>query len=73
VNLGRIALEFYILFQHHTTLEILRSPEQQQAVPEDLWTASGNGWHFSKYLGASTVVLGLDCRNERNQGRVSKD
>lgn len=65
-NIGRIAYQFYLLFQHHTTLDILRQ------VPDDrdLFTITGTGWHFIKYLGPTIAVVGVDNRSERNQHQV---
>jgi PhoD related phosphatase len=65
-NIGRIATEMYLLFQHHTTLEILRNV----STDTDLFTITGQGWHFVKYLGPAVVVVGPDCRSERSQSRV---
>lgn len=56
----------YLLFQHHTTLEILRNV----STDTDLFTITGSGWHFVKYLGPAVVVVGPDCRSERNQRQV---
>jgi len=65
-NIGRIAVEMYLLFQHHTTIEILRNVNSDL----DLFTVTGTGWHFVKYLGPAVVVVGPDCRSERTQARV---
>lgn len=65
-NIGRIAIEMYLLFQHHTTVEMLRNVNSDQ----DLFTITGTGWHFVKYLGPAVVVVGPDLRSERNQRRV---
>lgn len=65
-NIGRIAIEMYLLFQHHTTIEMLRNVNSDQ----DLFTITGTGWHFVKYLGPAVVVVGPDLRSERNQQRV---
>lgn len=65
-NIGRIAIEMYLLFQHHTTIEILRNVNHDL----DLFTITGTGWHFVKYLGPSVVIVGPDLRSERNQNRV---
>ncbi|TPX14166.1 uncharacterized protein E0L32_000560 [Thyridium curvatum] len=65
-NIGRVAIEMYLLFQHHTTVEILRNVSSDL----DLFTITGNGWHFVKYLGPAVVVVGPDCRSERTQARV---
>jgi hypothetical protein len=35
------------IFQHHTTLDILRNVSNDM----DLFTITGTGWHFVKYLG----------------------
>lgn len=65
-NIGRIGVEMYLLFQHHTTLEILRNVSGDQ----DLFTITGTGWHFIKYLGPAVVVVGPDTRSERNPHHV---
>ncbi|KZF26860.1 hypothetical protein L228DRAFT_265215 [Xylona heveae TC161] len=65
-NIGRIGIEMYLLFQHHTTLEILRNVSDDV----DLFTITGTGWHFVKYLGPALVVVGPDCRSERNPHQV---
>jgi hypothetical protein len=65
-NIGRIALDNYLLFQHHTTLEILRNISSDM----DLFTVTGTGWHFVKYLGPAIVVVGPDLRSERTKSRV---
>ena len=56
----------YLLFQHHTTLDMLRTVTNDL----DLFTVTGHGWHFVKYLGPAVVVVGPDCRSERNLTRV---
>ncbi|PBP27208.1 WW domain-containing protein [Diplocarpon rosae] len=65
-NIGRIGIQMYLLFQHHTTLEILRNVNSDV----DIFTITGSGWHFVKYLGPAVVVIGPDCRSERNQRQV---
>lgn len=65
-NIGRIGIEMYLLFQHHTTLEILRNV----STDTDLFTLTGTGWHFVKYLGPAIAVVGMDCRSERNPHQV---
>jgi hypothetical protein len=65
-NIGRVGIEMYLLFQHHTTLEILRNVSSDT----DLFTITGSGWHFVKYLGPAVVVVGPDCRSERTQRQV---
>ena len=65
-NIGRIGIEMYLLFQHHTTPEILRNVR----TDHDLFTITGQGWHFVKYLGPAVVVVGPDCRSERTQRQV---
>ncbi|KAF7938033.1 hypothetical protein BELL_0011g00190 [Botrytis elliptica] len=65
-NIGRIGIEMYLLFQHHTTVDILRNV----STDIDLFTITGTGWHFVKYLGPSVVVVGPDCRSERTQRQV---
>ena len=56
-NIGRIGIEMYLLFQHHTTVEILRNVSGDM----DLFTITGTGWHFIKYLGPNVAVVGPDC------------
>lgn len=65
-NIGRLGIEMYLLFQHHTTLEILRNVGNDM----DLFTITGTGWHFIKYLGPCVTVVGPDCRSERNPHQV---
>ncbi|CZT47918.1 related to WW domain protein [Rhynchosporium secalis] len=65
-NIGRVGIEMYLLFQHHTTLEILRNVNSDI----DLFTITGSGWHFVKFLGPAVVVVGPDCRSERNHRQV---
>ena len=65
-NVGRIAIDTYLLFQHHTTLELLRNVSNDF----DIFTITGTGWHFVKYLGPAVAVVGPDCRSERNQNQV---
>ncbi|KAH5698660.1 hypothetical protein HBI44_079690 [Parastagonospora nodorum] len=65
-NIGRLGIEMYLLFQHHTTLEILRNVSNDM----DLFTVTGTGWHFIKYLGPCVTVVGPDCRSERNPHQV---
>lgn len=65
-NIGRVGIEMYLLFQHHTTLEILRNVNNDT----DLFTVTGTGWHFVKYLGPAVVVVGPDGRSERTQRQV---
>lgn len=65
-NIGRIAIEMYLLFQHHTTTEVMRNC----STDRDLFTITGTGWHFVKYLGPAIAVVGPDCRSERTRSRV---
>ena len=65
-NIGRIGIEMYLLFQHHTTLEILRNV----STDVDLFTITGTGWHFVKFLGPAVAVIGPDTRSERNPHQV---
>jgi len=65
-NIGRVGMHWYLLFQHHTTLDILHS----QTDENDLFTITGTGWHFIKYMGPTVAVVGLDTRSERNQHQV---
>lgn len=65
-NIGRIGVEMYLLFQHHTTVSILRGITNDF----DLFTITGAGWHFIKYLGPAVVAIGPDCRSERNPAQV---
>ncbi|KAL2016411.1 hypothetical protein VTK56DRAFT_3532 [Thermocarpiscus australiensis] len=65
-GIGRIAVEMYLLFQHHTTVEMLRNVSSDM----DLFTITGSGWHFVKYLGPAVVAVGPDCRSERTRTRV---
>ncbi|KAK9461170.1 uncharacterized protein V1516DRAFT_342463 [Lipomyces oligophaga] len=63
LNIGRIAFEFYMLFQHHTTVDMLKTNPD----PRDLFTATGTGWHFIRFMGPTCVVVGPDTRAERQQ------
>lgn len=65
-NLGRLGVDMYLLFQHHTTHEILRAVSNDI----DLFTITGTGWHFVKYLGPSVVLVGPDTRSERSAAQV---
>lgn len=65
-NIGRIAIDMYLLFQHHTTLEVLRNVSHDL----DLFTITGQGWHFVKFLGPALVLVGADLRSERTHNRV---
>ncbi|KAK2601708.1 hypothetical protein QQS21_004696 [Conoideocrella luteorostrata] len=65
-NIGRIAMDMYLLFQHHTTVEMMRNV----STDRDIFTITGTGWHFVKYLGPAIAVVGPDCRSERTQARV---
>ncbi|KIX93365.1 uncharacterized protein Z520_11008 [Fonsecaea multimorphosa CBS 102226] len=65
-NIGRIGIEMYLLFQHHTTLELLRNVSDDR----DLFTITGTGWHFVKYLGPAVAVVGPDTRSERTLHQV---
>lgn len=65
-NIGRIGIDMYLLFQHHTTHEILRNVNNDL----DLFTITGSGWHFLKYLGPAVVVVGPDTRSERTHNQV---
>jgi len=56
----------YLLFQHHTTQEILQNVTNDL----DLFTITGTGWHFLKYLGPAVVVVGPDTRSERTNTQV---
>ena len=61
-NIGRIAIEMYLLFQHHTTLEMLRNVNSDL----DLFTVTGTGWHFVKYLGPC-------CRGGRTRPAIREE
>lgn len=65
-NIGRVATDLYLLFQHHTTSEMMRNV----STDNDLFTVTGTGWHFVKYLGPAVAVVGPDCRSERSQSKV---
>ena len=64
--IGRIGGDMFLLFQHHTTHEILRNVNNDV----DLFTITGTGWHFVKYLGPALVLVGPDTRSERNANQV---
>lgn len=59
-------MHWYLLFQQHTTLDILHSNTDES----DLFTITGTGWHFIKYMGPTVAVIGIDTRSERNQHQV---
>lgn len=65
-NVGRIAIDMFLLFQHHTTHEILRNSSSDL----DIFTSTGHGWQFIKYLGPAVVIVGPDTRSERTPIRV---
>jgi len=65
-NIGRIAIDTYLLFAHHTTLELLRNVSSDT----DIFTITGTGWHYLKYFGPAVAVVGPDCRSERNPHQV---
>ncbi|KAK4552989.1 hypothetical protein LTR86_009913 [Recurvomyces mirabilis] len=65
-GLGRLGIEMYLLFQHHTTHEILRAVNNDI----DLFTITGTGWHFIKHFGPSVVLVGPDTRSERGTAQV---
>lgn len=65
-NIGRIATQMYLLFQHHTTVDLMRNVR----TDHDIFTITGSGWHFVKYMGPAMAVVGTDCRSERTQARV---
>lgn len=65
-GIGRVALEFYLLFQHHTTQQWIH----QHPDPNDLVMATQAGWSFIKYFGPTTAIFGLDTRSERDKRQV---
>jgi hypothetical protein len=65
-NIGRIGIDMYLLFQHHTTPDILRNVRDDS----DMFTVTGTGWHYIKYLGPAVVVVGPDTRSERTPSQV---
>lgn len=65
-GIGKVAFEFYLLFQHHTTQQWM----SQHPDPNDLVSATGIGWSFVKYFGPTTAILGLDTRSERDKHRI---
>jgi hypothetical protein len=65
-GIGRIGIDMFLLFQHHTTHEILRNV----STDIDLFTITGKGWHFLKYFGPAVVLCGPDTRSERSQTQV---
>jgi hypothetical protein len=66
-NIGRIGIEMFLLFQHHTTHDFLLRMSHDDM---DLFTITGTGWHFIKYLGPAVVVVGPDTRSERTLTQV---
>lgn len=65
-NIGRIGIDMYLLFQHHTTLDLLRNVHDDM----DLFTITGTGWHYIKFLGPAVVVVAPDTRSERTMHQV---
>jgi hypothetical protein len=65
-NIGRVGIDMYLLFQHHTTPDILRNVRDDS----DLFTVTGQGWHYIKFLGPAVVVVGPDTRSERTPSQV---
>ncbi|KND02618.1 uncharacterized protein SPPG_08950 [Spizellomyces punctatus DAOM BR117] len=59
--IGKIALRFYLLFQHHTTT--------LRARDEGLWGGS-TGYNFLRLMGPRTAIFGSDGRFERKKTRV---
>src|ERR1700753_1758024 len=65
-NIGRVGIEMYLLFQHHTTLEILRNASDGR----DLFTVTVTGWRFVNFPGPAVAVVGPDTRSERTSHQV---
>eukprot|EP00210_Caulerpa_lentillifera_P005345 g5108.t1 len=65
----KTARRFYLLFQHHTTMELI------QKGKSDLFMGTGEtpALSFLKYLGPEVAVLGVDIRSERTKTRVLCD
>ncbi|TPX64988.1 hypothetical protein SpCBS45565_g05482 [Spizellomyces sp. 'palustris'] len=59
--IGKIALRFYLLFQHHSTTH--------RARDEGLWGGS-TGYNFLRLMGPRTAIFGSDGRFERKKTRV---
>ncbi|KAI8827692.1 hypothetical protein BJ741DRAFT_629041 [Chytriomyces cf. hyalinus JEL632] len=61
LNTGRIAHYFYLLFQHHTTVEHAASTG---LFPEN------RGYNWIKQVGANTLSMGLDVRSKRTEQQI---
>ncbi|KAJ3227499.1 hypothetical protein HDU81_006696 [Chytriomyces hyalinus] len=61
MNIGRIAFYFYLLFQHHTTVELAAS---MGLFPEN------RGYNWIKQLGANTLSIGFDVRSKRTENQI---
>jgi hypothetical protein len=67
-GLGAIAMKYYMLFQHQSTV-------QEQEEHEPSWLLGEQGPYITErnrsifmFLGRSVALLGLDCRTERMVG-----
>ncbi|KAJ3234941.1 hypothetical protein HDU81_001027 [Chytriomyces hyalinus] len=61
LNIGRIAHYFYLLFQHHTTVEHAASTG---LFPEN------RGYNWIKQVGANTLSMGFDVRSKRTEKQI---
>ncbi|KAI5800657.1 hypothetical protein FPQ18DRAFT_252998 [Pyronema domesticum] len=69
-GLGAIAMKYYMLFQHQSTV-------QEQEEHEPSWLLGEQGPYITErnrsifmFLGRSVALLGLDCRTERMRDMV---
>ncbi|GMM30589.1 hypothetical protein DAMA08_033340 [Martiniozyma asiatica (nom. inval.)] len=73
-GLGKVAFKYYLLFQHHTTLE--EETEGDNAEPSFIVSAKPGPYIEQKSrsvwarLGANIGFLGLDCRTERTKHEI---
>ena len=63
-NIGRIWVEMYLLFQHHTTLKLLRNVGDDM----DLFTIAGNGVAFCEIPWAGVGGCGPRCEEGEECG-----
>ncbi|KAJ3258505.1 hypothetical protein HDU77_002229 [Chytriomyces hyalinus] len=61
LNIGRIAFYFYLLFQHHTTVEHAAS---MGLFPEN------RGYNWIKQVGSNTLSIGFDVRSKRTEDQI---
>ncbi|KAJ3144045.1 hypothetical protein HK101_002868 [Irineochytrium annulatum] len=67
MGIGRIAYDFYLLFQHHTTIALAQKPPLVKG--DDLFPAP-EGFTWIRSVGGPTLVLGIDNRSKRTEHEV---